>query len=533
MPALSTTQQADANPFSFAAALYYEPTAEEEAYAVYLYEQLFGSFPANGVLNLQAKPTLAVLLETSGTDSIILRTIWTVAVNAGSHAHYDVEAPPPTTTPTTNQNTTTSTRPSSSQSLTNMGQLHVLLRLIALAQDGILETELNKAFLQEQQQQQQASTATSPKTKTTPVQVFQRILWMSQGMDDIDLPKFKHIPIPSHGFLQNLSTRIKGIPELSYHAPRTTTTLSDVAVPAPSPAPMPMPAPMPAPAPAPVPITTTSHHHRPSSTHVASSQVAAPAPAPIPLSAQTTAAVSPPKRPGQIGVPQKGDNRYTSIPPEVDVTKKPPTSEDTRLLQSAIPQMETLGVHDTPRPDSSHLQPLDRDNTFEWIQEQHALQRALLESAAAGPLATAKFAMALRQQQQQQQTNQKSRSSRPQTKKDAASVTTTGAVSGGRSRHKTHTTTTSSTTAKHTANPNGRLLSEEEALQQAIYESTHDAAAAAAIVSDVTSTSAAAAAVVAASPMATTTQPESSPVAAAAAPLHLQGGTVRFVGWLP
>jgi hypothetical protein len=178
----------------------YEPTAEEEAYGIYIFDKLFGTFPVDGLIHVEANVGLRVL-ESSGVSGIILRTIWSVA------------------------------DPDNLRCLTYLSQFHVVLRLIALAQDGLLEKEINRAFTQQ-------------RNNTTPVAVIQRTLWMSTDYRDCPLPKFEGVPMPTREFLTGLSNRLRKISDI---APR-----------------VPAPAPLrrnPAPAPAPIPIPINSRGH--------------------------------------------------------------------------------------------------------------------------------------------------------------------------------------------------------------------------------------------------------------------------------
>lgn len=167
----------------------YTPTPIEEAYGVYIYDALFGKFPADGSLHLESKATLRVL-QKSEVDSIILKTIWTVV------------------------------DPDGVKCLTSIAQFHVVLRLIALAQDGLLEQEINRAFNQQ-------------RNRTTPVEVFKRTLWVSMDYRDCPLPSFKGVPMPASSLLEGLSSRLRGGQNASSPAPSAMTP-----VPAPAPAPL-------------------------------------------------------------------------------------------------------------------------------------------------------------------------------------------------------------------------------------------------------------------------------------------------------
>lgn len=251
-------------PSEHPASALYSPTAEEEAYALYIYQKLFRDFPIDGTIHLEAKPTLAVLGR-SGVDGIILRTIWSVV------------------------------DPEATRCLTNFAQFHVVLRLISLAQDGLLEAEINKAFQQ--------------KNKATPMKVFQKTLWMSSDYRDCPLPTFEGVAVPSKKFLRGLSKRMKGIP-------------------ASSPAPAPTPIPIQNGAPAQRSSKQISHPQSPS-TRVASTKLKDP---------RTPDKKDAPLK--QISIPNKD-----TVPNVINVKKKRSsgTNQD-KSIQSAIQQIETLGV---------------------------------------------------------------------------------------------------------------------------------------------------------------------------------------------
>lgn len=197
-------------PLSDPASVFYKPTALEQAYAIYVYEKLFGRFPAGGRLYLESKTALPLFAQKSGVNTLFLRSIWTVA------------------------------DPDNRKYLDNVAQFHVLLRLIALCQDGLLEQEINKAFNEERGQ-------------TTPAAVMKRTLWMSSDYDDCPLPKFEGVTIPSDETLKRFHERLKG-----------SSSTSPVPAPAPSPIPIKSPSALPAvqirktPAPAPIPVSKPS-----------------------------------------------------------------------------------------------------------------------------------------------------------------------------------------------------------------------------------------------------------------------------------
>ncbi|CAB9501283.1 Mpv17 / PMP22 family [Seminavis robusta] len=330
----------------------YEPTAEEEAYAVYVYNKLFGSAPMDGLIHVEAKMGLRVL-ALSGVDGIILRTIWSVA------------------------------DPDNLRCLTYLSQFHVVLRLIALAQDGLLEKEINRAFTQQ-------------RNYTTPVTVFQKTLWMSSDYRDCPLPSFEGVEMPTKEFLAGLSARIKGIAMASSPAPAPAPTpLRNLPTPAPAPAPLPKD--LPAPVPAPIPVQNRKSNDPTTTTSNVGPSTAGP---------RTVDAVAP-----------------DPIPNEIRVTKRS-SSDDANDIESAIQQIEKLGV-DNPNPNAKILSELDPDN-LELLQEQAALQRAIMESNKATKPAPA---------------------SKPAPKKPA-----------------------------HSSYPeNDELSSVDAALQRAIYESTHAA----------------------------------------------------------
>lgn len=267
----------------------YQPTAEEEANGIFIFQQLFGTLPGiDGSIKVSTKTAIKAL-ERSGVDRILLGTILKVVVD-----------------------------PENSRELIKMHQFHVALRLITLWQDGLLKQEINRAFKEERNQ-------------TTPVAVFQKTLWMSSGLNDFPPPSFQGISMLSEECIQNLSKRLKG------GDTGTTTQLSL--------------------APSPNQVLSTG----------------APAPAPAPMEAQST-----PK------LPKRAPTRQRSVSPD----EKPPideitvqrrnSSQSATGLQSAIQQMERLGV-DTNTRNIQDLKHLDTDN-FELLQEQVALQMVLLES---------------------------------------------------------------------------------------------------------------------------------------------------------
>ena len=172
----------------------YKPTPIEEAYAVYLYDKLFGNFPADGAIHLPAKSTLQVL-ERANVDSIILTIIWSVV------------------------------DPDNVKALTDMAQFHVVLRLVALAQDGLLEREISKAFTQE-------------RDRSTPVNVFKKALWMSSAYTDCPLPSFQGVTMPDKTFLEMLSNRLQGRHRGPAPAPSPQSTARNARTPAPAPHPI-------------------------------------------------------------------------------------------------------------------------------------------------------------------------------------------------------------------------------------------------------------------------------------------------------
>lgn len=183
----------------------YNPTLEEEAYAIYIYEKMFGSFPTNGNLHLDAKTILSAFTVKSGINGLILRSMWSVA------------------------------DPENKKLLTDISQFHIILRLVALMQEGLLEQELNSGF---------------EKTQMTPTAIMQKTLWMSSNYDDCPLPSFKGVPIPSKNFLRELSDKIKGN---SAALPASAPVPVPIGAPAPAPYPIPLGAPVPAPMPLPKP----------------------------------------------------------------------------------------------------------------------------------------------------------------------------------------------------------------------------------------------------------------------------------------
>jgi hypothetical protein len=181
----------------------YKPTPLEEAYAIYIFEKLFGSFPVTEKFYLDAKTALSVLVPKSGVNGLLLRSMWSVA------------------------------DPDNRKCLTDVSQFHVLLRLIALNQDGLLEQEINNAFNQERGQ-------------TTPAAVMKKTLWMSADYDDCPLPSFQGVAIPSVDFLKKFHVKLKGSTTYSSPAP----TPAPISVPAPTPSPIPVSKPAPKPQPA-------------------------------------------------------------------------------------------------------------------------------------------------------------------------------------------------------------------------------------------------------------------------------------------
>lgn len=179
----------------------YHPTAEEEAYGIFVFHKLFGTLPsADGIIQVETRTALKIL-KSSGVDRILLRTIVNVA------------------------------NPENPKALTTMDQFHVIMRFIVLAQDGLLEQEINRAFEQKRNQ-------------TTPAAVFQKTLWMSSELIDFPLAKFEGVPVPTDDFLRNLSNRIQGT-STSRVPPKSSPQESCSNAPAPSPLPAPGPAPAP------------------------------------------------------------------------------------------------------------------------------------------------------------------------------------------------------------------------------------------------------------------------------------------------
>jgi hypothetical protein len=89
----------------------YQPTPIEEAHSLYLLQQAFGLFPPYNILKISGR--LAVpFLTTSGVDRFILRSIWSAA------------------------------DPQNSGSLTQLSQFHLVLRLVAMSQAGMLNPSM-------------------------------------------------------------------------------------------------------------------------------------------------------------------------------------------------------------------------------------------------------------------------------------------------------------------------------------------------------------------------------------------------------
>ena len=228
----------------------YKPTPIEEAYAIYIYDALFGNFPVNKPLYLEKSSTIKIL-ERSDVDVLFLKAIWTVVDPEGMRC------------------------------LTDIAQFHVMLRLIALAQEGLLEKEINRAFTQQ-------------KDQTTPVAVIKKTLWMTAD-EECPLPRFKGIPMPAKSLLEELSNRLQGT-----HKNQST-----------------------GPAPAPAPLNST--RNTPSS-HT--SPAPAPVPAPFP---------QPRTPPAKLKEPPKIID--TKPVPNV-INVKQPTG-----IESAIQQIENLGMN--------------------------------------------------------------------------------------------------------------------------------------------------------------------------------------------
>ena len=300
----------------------YQPTAEEEAYGLYIFQKLFGKLPgADGSIHSKTKTALEIL-EKSGVDKIILRTIVNVAVDPEN------------------------------RELTNMGQFHVVLRLIALAQDGLLEQELNRAFQQERNQ-------------TTPVAVFQKTLWMSSGYTDCPLPSFDGIPIPTEEFIRNLSNKIKGTP----------VSLS----PAPSPKPIRnAPAPSPPPkAPAPSPFRAPSR------------QKSSPE---LPKNPTKNQRISPTKKPpiDEITV-KRGKSSQTATGCDTPYLQGPDSSLDLDNFELLQEQAALERVISESKPSQGISKPEKKAASThrhkDVLSEEQALQKAIYESTheAASP----------------------------------------------------------------------------------------------------------------------------------------------------
>jgi hypothetical protein len=136
----------------------------EEAYSWYILQK---AFPSSFHLLETSPPQIHIpgqdavaLLTKSGIHRLILRNIWTVS------------------------------DPHNEGTLVHMDQLYTILRLVALAQAGMVEHELIKI-------------GTAPPPKPTPTMVLKAILVSTQGKI-IPLPHFDTIPVPGQAELQQL-----------------------------------------------------------------------------------------------------------------------------------------------------------------------------------------------------------------------------------------------------------------------------------------------------------------------------------------
>ena len=138
----------------------YTPTPVEEAYALYLLRSVFHrDYNSDASTDFVLEGQHAVpFLTLSGQDRLILRNIWTVA------------------------------DPKMQGALTDLSQFHVCLRLVALAQAGILGQALAAAFREQ--------------SELSPVDVMRQCLQATATMPNIPLPVFVGIAMPSGTTLQ-------------------------------------------------------------------------------------------------------------------------------------------------------------------------------------------------------------------------------------------------------------------------------------------------------------------------------------------
>ena len=139
----------------------YNPTPMEQAYGLYLLEQVFptslASFKANTTIQISGKDAVA-FLTTSGIHRLILRHIWNVA------------------------------DPQNFGSLTQISQFHTIIRLVGLTQAGQVESKL-------------LAVGSMKDPKPTPVQVLHGILQQTVGTI-VPLATFQGVAVPLPDQLQ-------------------------------------------------------------------------------------------------------------------------------------------------------------------------------------------------------------------------------------------------------------------------------------------------------------------------------------------